>query len=59
MMTTVRDLIKDVLQSNPPMEGVVALAAEWFSRGEICQLTRSLCAYVRHLEGMAVQRRFG
>ena len=37
-MTTVRDLIKDVLQSNQSMEGVVNLVAEWFSHGEMVKL---------------------
>ena len=37
-MTTIRDPIKDVLQSNPPMEGVVTLVAEWFSHGEMIKL---------------------
>ena len=38
MMTTVRDLIKEDLSSNPPMESVVTLIAEWFSREEVIKL---------------------
>ena len=38
MMTTVRDLIKEYLQSNPPMDSVVTLIAEWFFYGEKIKL---------------------
>ena len=55
MMTTVRDRIKEDLRSNPPMESVVTLAAEWFSHGEMIQLQGVFCALVRQFEGMAAQ----
>ena len=54
-MTTVRDRIRDDLRSNPPMESVVTLVAEWFSRGEMIQLQGVFCALVRQVEGMAAQ----
>ena len=38
MMTTVRDPIKEYLQSNPPMDSVVTLIAEWFFYGEKIKL---------------------
>ena len=34
MLTTVRDLIQEDLQSNPLVESVVTLLAEWFSHWE-------------------------
>ena len=49
MMTPVRDLIKEDMLSNPPMESVVVLPL-----GDD-QVTGSLCAYVRQFEGVAVQ----
>ena len=37
-MTTVRDLVKDDLQPNQKMEGVLTLVDEWFSHGETIEL---------------------
>ena len=37
-MTTVRDLIKEELWSNPPMESAVTLTVEWLSHGEMIRL---------------------
>ena len=53
MMTTVRDLIKENLQSNPPMDRVVTLVAEGFSHGEMSKGVSVLVSV--NFEGMTVQ----